>query len=217
MAPLTQEHREAISRGQIERYRRAQKAQDHFAVTSKRCTKCREVKRVPEDYSMRKRVLKSGEIKYYPAGECLSCAGIRREAWKRKFIEEHGIEAWRSKQRLMNASRDPEKKKRYNRQYSRERRREAGVPERGPWKRYRDDTNPTGKGKKVTAAPALQWWNAQTPSIRQHIRRADESLHVEFHAISRGDRLNIDIVFLDRLSVVMGDPSLVGTLSLGVL
>jgi hypothetical protein len=132
--PLSQAHKDAISRGQIARHQKA-RSQEVERPDKKRCTACNEWKRVPDDYTMRKRTLASGEVRKYPAGECKKCSAERAAKWRDNLRAKGEL---KERQQEYNLRRDPEHKREYNREYSAMRRRAEGVKSRGPWKKYRD-------------------------------------------------------------------------------
>lgn len=143
-------------------------------VDQKPCTKCGEWKRVPEDYSMRRRKLADGTTRSYPAPECKACARERAEQWKRDFIAEHGEEAWKAKSRAWNAKRDQEKRRRYDRDYQRMVRAEAGTPKRGPWLKYRNEApGATEQIVRVDAGPFREWWKSLAPLTKARVYAAD--------------------------------------------
>jgi hypothetical protein len=216
--PLTQEERDAISRGQIERHKRQRAQQDHFAIDRKRCTQCGEVKRVPDDYYMRKRKLKSGEINIYPPGECKDCSRARADAWKQKYIEEHGLEAWKEKERQWNRGRSPTKRRRYAREYSRLRRIEEGATPKGPWKKYENEVGmPMSKPKIgegiVSAYPFRQWWEGLPAEMKMQLRQ-DPVLQRSIHR-ALNESLNISVDTLDNIAIALGDPGIVSLLTRG--
>lgn len=147
---MSAELREAISRGQIERHRRQREAlKDAPPITTKICSRCKEPKRVPDDYVMRKRKLKSGDVTRYPSGECNECARKRKQNWA-----DRNRETVRERQRRWNANRDPEHRRRYQRDYQRMQRVLEGVTPRGPWRRYRHELE-ADAAVKLDAQPLI--------------------------------------------------------------
>lgn len=134
-----QEVRDKISRSQRERHRRARE-QLGPPPDRKRCTQCKEWKRVDiedrsqSEFQIRSRKLTTGEIRYYPSGECKECNAARAAAWRESKRQEGALS---DLQREWNSRRDPEHRKAYQREYQAFLRREQGMEMRGPWKRYR--------------------------------------------------------------------------------
>lgn len=136
MNELSEEHKRHISEGQAARHLRnieAEVAQpDH-----KRCSgPCGKLKRVPEDFYMRKRRLKCGATRFYPNGECKECAAARTSLYKEKLRKEGTLS---DRQKKWNKSRDPKALNKYHREWGRIRRALDGATPRGPWKKYRDE------------------------------------------------------------------------------
>lgn len=212
---MSPELKEAISQGQIKRYMLASKDQDEFAVTQKKCTVCLEWKDVPGDYTMRKRKLKSGVIKHYPAGECLKCANDRRKRWKQNYIDKHGLEAWKQYQRESSAGRDKEVRNRYNRERGRLQRLEEGAKPRGPWKKYRDESGGSLGLVFVSSSKLRQWWESLDVETKTLIGAHDSISRSIRRACYEQD--NVELCVLDSIATLMGDPNLVSVLSNGGL
>lgn len=215
-APLDEDMRRRISEAQAARHRRIRLEQDQFAVTEKRCTVCRLVKRVPDDYVMRRRTLKCGEIRVYPSGECRQCGAARREKWKADYIAKHGEEAWRKKQRQHSKGRDKKKRRRYSREYGRMQRMEQGATPRGPWLKYRDEVGSIpGRREKVSSIPFQQWWRSIGPDRRREIVNGSVALDRAVRENLRPDKVNVTKYFLHQISAAADDTQLLTTLSMG--
>jgi hypothetical protein len=203
---MSEELKEAISRGQIERYRRTEEIVDRDAVKSKVCTVCRTSKRVPEDYVMRKRKLKSGGVRTYPSGECNQCANDRKTRWKEEFIAKHGHEAWLERQRRYNSNRPSEERRRYQREYGRMRRIEEGATPRGPWKIYADESGGRLGYMMMPAKPFIDFWKTVGQVDRQ---RVSENLRRSVRRAEESEQENIEFSVVDAVSVALGLPGLV--------
>lgn len=213
--PMSSELKEAISQGQIKRHMLAREDQDEFAITQKKCTVCKEWKNVPDDYSMRKRRLKSGIVNHYPAGECLKCANKRRKKWKQDYIDEHGLEAWKKYQRESSANRNKEVRNRYNRERGRLQRLEEGATPRGPWKKYRDEAGGSLGREMVSSSKLRQWLESLDADSRTMIN-AHPTLLRSVHRVCY-EQENVELGVLDSLATLMGDPGLITLLSNGGL
>lgn len=134
---LSDEHKANQSKGQIERYKKA-RAQAVAEPDHKRCTKCKKMMRVPEDYVMKERTLASGETKKYAAGECKFCGRKRAAAWREKKKAEGVLAELDRKYKRNYINKDPERYRRMQRESSAASRRKKGIPEKGGWLKYRD-------------------------------------------------------------------------------
>lgn len=150
---LSPEHRANQSKGQIERYRRGRE-QEVDQPTEKRCTKCKKMKPVPDGYVMRKRKLATGEIRHYAAGECKECGKKRAAAWRAKMKAEGKMTEIDRRHKRTYINKDPDRYRRMQREAGAAQRRKAGVPEKGPWRKYR---NENGKGGKLPLGPIQEW------------------------------------------------------------
>jgi hypothetical protein len=138
----------------------------------KQCTRCKEWKtwdvddKHANEFKLSKRKNVDGSVRVYPAGECKACGNQRAAEYREKLRKEGELA---ERQRKWNANRDPEHRKRYQREYQREQRRREGIPERGPWKRYRNEA-PT----LVPIEPLRAW-------LLAHIRETG-AMHAELEA-----------------------------------
>lgn len=199
--PMSTVRKQKISKAQIERHRR-QRAQQGPPPDHKRCSKCNKVKRVPEDYYMRKRKLASGEIGVYPAGECKVCSRARADAWRDSMTEEER----KRKQAEYNQARidkDPDEFRRKQRDWSRDARIRAGVKPRGPWKRYREQESQI----LVDADPFTEYCRERKlgPMALQHLTGIDESFF-------RHKRKQIELRIVDLVMTANGDHDQVSVL-----
>lgn len=212
---LPEEHRKAISEGQILRHRRQRLEVKDAHVEQKRCTICKEWRKVPEEYVMRNRTLASGEIRRYAAGECKYCGRKRAERWKKAYITEHGEEAWKEKQKGYQRNRDQQKQRRYQREYGRIKRMEEGAEPRGPWKKYEHESGSKGTKKVfVSSTPLRIWWEAMDTETRQWIN-LDESLSRTVRRYAY-ESVNVEIDIIDMLVDRLSDPGLYARLAPGL-
>ncbi len=120
--------RQRSSQAQIERYRREREMlADAPMPTHKKCAgPCGEYKLLEEFYT-RKRKLKSGVLSVYPSPRCKECERERMKLhWQRLKEEGKAQEARRRKRE----SRDPEKERIYQREWSAAKRRRKGIKPR---------------------------------------------------------------------------------------
>lgn len=211
--PLSEEHRAAISRGQAERHRRLREAEALAApIDQKPCSKCGEWKRIPEDYSMAKRKLADGSIRIYPPGECKDCTRKRADTWKTNFIAENGIEAWNAQWKKWNANRDAAAKRRYDRDYQRMMRAEAGIPTRGPWRKYRGEAPGAPEaGPKVDTTPFREWWDSLPPETKERAYAVDENIYRRIYRIFHEQR-QVELAALDGIATLAGYPGVAHSL-----
>ena len=182
-------------------------AEHTSAVTHKRCTKCLKYKRVPEDYVMRKRTLKSGEVRKYAAGECKECGALRREKWKQDYIAEHGLEAWRDLQRHYSRKRDKEARKKYNREWWRM---THGKGTR-VWKRYEHEKDGGHKYPRVPSRQLRWFWDTEMTEQQKALVRSNENF---YRALRRAmyDQKNVELRAVDELGVMIGRVELISYL-----
>jgi hypothetical protein len=169
-------------------------------VTQKPCTKCGVWKRVPEDYSMRKRKLKDGSVTLYPNPECKPCATARSKQARENYILKHGKEAWL---KLHASYRDPEERKTYNREWWRM---THGKGKR-TWRRYA----PTREQVRVDAAPFLAWWDANRFRIPSDRGRWNTH-HQTVRRIRNEGQTTIDLFIVDEIGTRIGEPGLAAEL-----
>ena len=145
---MTKREKAAISKAKIESFKKRKAQHPDVLPDHHKCTRCGEIKRVPEEFSLRKVKLKSGLVHIYPSPECRACALERSREYRKRFTKEE----WRAKEKKWNLTRDQEKRREYQREYDTIRRRKAGAKVRGPWKKYRE-TTPT----LVDIKPFRKW------------------------------------------------------------
>ncbi len=211
---LPEEHRKAISEGQIRRHMQQRLEVKDAHVEQKRCTQCKEWRKVPDEYVMRKRTLKSGEIRRYAAGECKYCGRERAERWKKDYITKHGEEGWKEKMAEYKRNRDQDKRRRYQREYGRLRRMEDGATPRGPWKRYRDESG--GRVEKIRTSSTLLriWWENLDEETRSYIN-VDQDLSRTIRRYAYED-VNLELTVIDRIVDKLKDPALYQRLAPGL-
>lgn len=203
---MSDEWKEKIRQGQIARYER-QQAQLAGAEepSQKRCTKCKKWKNVPGDFTMRRRTLASGQVKTYPAGECKRCTADRSARHRDKLRREGVLLA---KQKEYNDKRNPTHKRAYNREWQRQRRRLAGVPERGTWRKYRHEVVELGVDPRLPRAPFDEWL-AQVPMTPTELQ-AKTGVGEEIFRRTGGSTISLSTV--DRVCVGLGIPDQVAVL-----
>jgi hypothetical protein len=210
--PLDEELRRQISEGQIRRHRRAREQCPPIRRGTKPCSKCGERKIYDLDnteqseFSIRKRKLKTGDT-LYPAGECRECSNARAAAHREKLRAEGTLS---EKQKEWNSHRDREHRKRYQREYQAQLRRQQGIPVRGPWKRYRDNSH-----ELVDRRPFMEWleeWQTITGvadrELGRRVQFVDETAEVDAVAgriqqLRKGQG-TVTIEFVDLVLVAAG-------------
>lgn len=219
--PMSDEDKQKISEGQLRRYARVREMHlpepDRKKCSRPDCERRGQWLKVPDDFPMRKRKLKCGEVKRYPAGECKQCNRRRADEWKAKIIREQGLEAWQKLNKRYNDKRDPDHKRRYNREYTRMRRIEQGVTPRGPWKKYRHEVEE--RMKLVPVKPFVEWFQSLNGSTPTEDQMGDRLSRAVRRAINGGGesaesledrRIHLDIV--DEVGVLVGEPFLIHAL-----
>jgi hypothetical protein len=82
---MSPELREAIAKGVRKRYERLEASySDDVVIEKKKCSKCGIWKDRAQDFSHRRKQLKSGLVKKYPAGECKDCRRIMRQEYEKR-------------------------------------------------------------------------------------------------------------------------------------
>jgi hypothetical protein len=198
--------RAAISRGQVDRWRR-QAAHQDTPVERKQCTICKDWKAAKE-FGKKKRKTKSAGVRVYLASECKQCAKERRAAWREEKRKSGELAALQEK---WNANRDPEHRREYQREYSRARRERAGVPARGPWKCYRKDSPQL----RLIAAPFLEWMDEWLAVTGENIENLCERAGVPSRRVREwrmGPSARAQLGSLDKLAVAMGMPDQIAVL-----
>lgn len=218
---MSDELKAMISEGQRQRYVRQQLELGPRPVSGiKRCSSCGATKswdielREESEFPIRTRKNVSGEQVLYPAGECKRCNAARAAAHRQKLRDEGTLS---DKQKEWNANRDPEHRKRYQREYGRIQRALAGATPRGPWKRYKHELD--AKRIPVPKGPFLEWldeWLAATGvPLAAVIRRTAKVMNQDTDVVER--RLNrvraetktVDLLFVDAIAVAMGMPHVI--------
>lgn len=212
---MPQEIRDKISRAQIERHRR-NRGNEIAQPDRKRCTKCKRMKIVPDDYQMRKRTLKSGEVRLYPAGECRECSRKRSAEWREKYVLSLPPEQRRKVYRKWSRSRNQAKRRRYQRDYQALQRRQQGIPVRGSWKKYRNQSGPT-----VPRDPFVEWLLNSDEVKRigfKELARRVGSNESRFRVIARGHYKkngavysvkNVSLELIDRCLMATGSKTMI--------
>jgi Ni,Fe-hydrogenase I large subunit len=193
---LTQAHKDAISRGQIERYKRGRETHVD-EPTHKRCTKCG-VTKPRYEFCMRKRKLACGEVHEYPAGECMECAAARAAAYRAKLLEEGKL---REREHAWNSKRDAEHKREYNREYGAARRRAEGMKARGPWKKYRE----RGRGRKLEIGPLSRFLAGLNGGVGALARRTGEHERLIYRIVNQKQK-TVSTEVADRILHALGMP-----------
>lgn len=158
--PMSEEMKKKISEGQARRHARNRALQEGApAPTHKKCSQCQVVKPL-NAFVTRHRVLKSGEKRSYPSGECRECGAERRRRWEQSQPPERR----RERQRRWNANRDKKKRNAYQREYQAFQRRMAGASVRGPWKKYRQ-----GQASRVPIEPLAAWLTNHLSNNKIHV------------------------------------------------
>jgi hypothetical protein len=121
LGPMPKSQKEAISKGQIRRYKRRLN-KPYVMPKDKQCVGCKKIKPA-SDFYLRKQKLKSG-ISYYLEGRCKKCLVEKNQKHREKLKKEGRYRQMRREEATV-------------------RRRKAGIKAKGPWKRYRD--KPGGK------------------------------------------------------------------------
>ena len=214
---MERETRMKISRAKREQHRRARNSAvaqpDRKKCSRADCERAGQWLIVPDDFRMRKRKLKGGEVVVYPAGECNVCARKRADIWRDKFIAEHGEEAWKARVKEWNSRRDREKKNRYNREYGRMRRAEMGMESRGPWRKYRHEM--LERLKMVPVEPFVKWFqslNGTSPTEKQ----LGDRLARAVRRATSGETKKIRLDIVDDVGVIAGYPHIIHTLYGGI-
>jgi hypothetical protein len=150
-------------------------------------------------FPIRRRQLKSGGDRLYPAGECKECNSKRAAAHREKLRREGTLS---QKQKQWNESREPEHRREYQREYQTIQRRQAGVPARGPWTKYRKTTR-----VMLNAEPLLRYLEDLDMSLLhdnlQHVvRRARQNGHLE---LSSADALLLALGAEHMMVALYGD------------
>jgi hypothetical protein len=209
------EAREAISRGQIDRYKR--QAEDLSQIPEKRfCPFCSEWKTTEGNFVISKRLLKSGRMGFYPAHKCNECKKIEKREWRAKNRDHVRELQRRSHARRMKNKEKREARQRYAREYGRMQRALQGANPRGPWKRYAHEVG--GPLKLVPAKPFIEWYLAldgKRPSDKQlglaTARAVRRAITGDADSADFEDR-RIRLHIVDEVGVIVGEPYLIHTL-----
>lgn len=221
--PIPDDVRKKISESQIARHERARQA----AVDKPRLKQCSSADcdrvgqwlRVPEDFYVKRKRLKSGEIVNHPSGQCRHCEAKRRHKWRQEFIAEHGEEEWKKVNKRWNANRDPERTRKIRRESRRINDALIGryKSPRGPLKKYLHElTEPL---PLVPAKPFVDWFlslNGARPtedqmgeSLARNVRRA---VHGGHDSVSDVERRRVHMETVDAVGILAGVPHLISAL-----
>lgn len=197
--PMDQELKDKISAGQVARHRRQRASvaevdpPDKKKCSNSRCRRAGQWLRVPDDFYMRRRRLKSGGMRVYPSGECKECSRERADKWKKGL----GPEEAKRRQTLYNKQRDRAKQRRYNREHQRLLAIEAAERGervlRGPWKRYTNEPQPR---MLVPARGFIRWYVREKARMDPVFLRSDQE---GFSTRTWREYLGVGPSTLDRL------------------
>ena len=177
--------RQKISEGKIRQFLERE-AQPHTPSKTKVCSLCKKRKRVwpidESEFNWIFRELKSGVVKRYPRPHCRKCDAERKRRWRRRHPEsEREIRRRLSKKRRKNPGR-LKRHRQYQREWAASKRREQGVPVRGPRTKHRDSP----RSDTLLVGPIQAWLTT----------------YIEMHSLSRqevAERLEVDERRLSRI------------------
>lgn len=197
------EIRANITAGLIKRHRRAREARLE-EPTHKPCAKCGKVKPVAA-FSPQRQKLKTGEISVRPKSRCKDCCNEdRRDERKRRRGEGVDLAA---RQRIYEARRDRKKLRAYQREWAAAKRREEGVPERGPSLKYRRRPKDNGRAGLLETEPLARFLE---PLLKDQgpARIAEQTGIAErrLFAISNRETKSVTLETADRVLVGLGCP-----------
>lgn len=199
------EMRKKISESQLKRHAKARQAQGPPSEVKKCSGPCGKVLPIKGNFTLVRRVLKSGVVTWYPQGKCHACKRVDKAKWRNKNREH--IRELNRKAHLKRYS-TPDRRELYRRQQREGWRIRYG---RGGalWKKYRHEAE--GRLPLVDPQPFLVWLdslNGSTPTeaemgaaLTRAIRRLRQGEH---------KRVGLDIV--DQMGVLVGQPHLVHAL-----
>jgi hypothetical protein len=209
--------RQKISQGRREAFARQQELQaDVPPIEFRRCTRCKKMKSIENDFHKIKRRLRNGQVREYPRSHCKDCSNENIAQWRAA-----NPEAARKKNREASERRrkDPErweKERKYQREYKRMERALKGSSSRGPWKKYRheleEETSPM-----VDGGPFLEFWlslNGDRPGedlIGESCGRAIRRL-MPNATTGEPESTRIQEAYVDKVGVVLKRPELLRTL-----
>ncbi len=148
---MPEEIRKKISEGQMRRYKLLrEQGFYHTRPATKQCSKCKQTKKVPDDFHMAKRKLKSGEFVHYPVGRCYKCTAEASAAWREK---RRSAGLYKDDLKRYHQNRDQDKYRQWSREYQTIQRRKEGMKIRGPWKKYRESS----RSDKLKTEPFSRW------------------------------------------------------------
>lgn len=204
---MPEDAKRAISEGQARRHARVREGEvGQPEPERKRCTQCGEWKDRKEEFPQRRRELKSGVTRIYPAGECSGCQAERSAAYREKLRQDGTLA---ERQREWNSRRDREERNRYQREYGATRRRQKGAAARGPWKKYRGGRQAT----LLDPAPLLEWLEGYRRARVMSVSELTRRLGVDERDLRRwraGQRITLAAV--DQITSALERPELAATL-----
>lgn len=206
---MPQELKEAIGKGQQERWQRITEQEVEVREWKQRCSQCRELKQVKlddrtnSDFSIRRRNNKSGFVRVYPASECKECNRKKAAKWREEKRQSGELKKMQEK---WNGSRDPEARRAYQREYGAIQRRQEGATPRGPWKKYRARSHEV---TRVDATEFLAWYTSIEPGLNPDIE--DHKYITKTVTRIRSSKKNqVTIETLDRILVALDRIDLLG-------
>lgn len=144
---------------------------------------------------------------------------MRSAAWRAKQRREKSPEELTAMYRRWNTNRDPQQRNQYQREYQAMQRRKAGIPVRGPWKKYRDE-----KREVVPREPFAEWISKNGGASRvARLINVDESflrriVNGEQYLRDRNGKLkkykvkNVSVDLVDRCLIEAGQPEMLAVL-----
>lgn len=215
---MDRETKRRISRAQKARHQTQRDMQGPLPskkkCSNKSCDRAGQWLNVPDDFIMQNRRISGGKKRRYPSGECRQCQAKRRKKYRDDFIAEHGIEAWREREKAWNKNRNQEKKRKYNREYQRMKAAGTVANPRGPWKKYQHEVEV--RLGRVPVEPFVEWWLALNgsrpteaqmgPALARAVRRAVYGANDSAENIE--DR-KMDLEHVDQIGILTGFPHLI--------
>lgn len=165
----TEERGRRISEGKIAADRRQREVLPPLMQGRKQCSRCHKWKSYDlenpdlSEFPRQRKRRKDGSVYQYPKSECRECDRKRKKADRERLKQEDPEEYKRRQKRYQEAylkNKGRAHVRRLHREWSADRRRAEGVPERGPWKKYRTGLGPR---HRVPVQPFLEWlseWQA---------------------------------------------------------
>lgn len=187
---LSAERRQKISESQRRRHLKLLKERKaETEPTHRRCPKCKTTKPI-EDFGTRKQTLKCGVVLISPRSSCRRCEAKRVADWKAQKIAEG---TWPELRKRSEANRDPEKAKRYQREWHAAKRRERGVKSSG--------RTPDVVEKRLSAKPIAEFLTeidcpATLPGVETR----------RLYAITHGEQEHVTLGTIDSILLALDCP-----------